>query len=303
MSKRPGGTPIRTLFAALCAFWAVACAPSAPASVAAGAEPAIWRIADADSEIWLFGTAHILPSELSWRGPRFEQAFGAADELVLETDIESDPAGFAALVNRYGSLPAGQTLDARLPANERAQLARVAPRVGIDARALQTQRPWRAALVLSNLYAMSRGQSQESGVEAYLSREANRRGLRRSYLETVEQQVRVLADLPAAEEERFLSSTLQEIEDQEDTFEETDRAWSRGDVRALTRLFEEDIRDAGPVVYAALITRRNAAWVEEIQRRLHGSGHTFIAVGAAHLVGRDSVVSMLRARGVRVEGP
>ena len=263
----------------------------------------MWRIADADSEIWLYGTAHLLPTTVRWRGPNFERAFGAAEELVLETDIESDPTGFAALVDRYGTMPARQTLASRLSADEQAQFARVAQRLNIDPNALQTQRPWRAALVLSNVYAASRGQRQETGVEAYLSAEAARRGLRRSYLETTEQQVRVLADLAPEDEQRFFASTLRDIEEQSDSFEETDRAWARGDVGTLRRLFEEDMNDAGPAVYAALIANRNAAWVEEIQRRLHGSGRVFIAVGAAHLVGPGGVPTLLRARGVSVEGP
>ena len=53
----------------------------------------------------------------------------------------------------------------------------------------------------------------------------------------------------------------------------------------------------------ALIQRRNAAWTRAIAERLAGSGETVIVVGAGHLVGPDSVPALLRARGIKVEGP
>jgi uncharacterized protein YbaP (TraB family) len=36
---------------------------------------------------------------------------------------------------------------------------------------------------------------------------------------------------------------------------------------------------------------------------MHGKGKVFIAVGAAHLLGPDSVPAMLRAKGYKVDGP
>ena len=295
---------MRAIIAALAgALWLAACSPSPAARNEAASEPALWRIADADSEIWLFGTAHLLPQGVNWRGPRFEAAFAAADELVVETDAEAAAAQGAALSDRYGLLPQGQTLDAQLAPEARAQLTRAAQRLSLDPRAMQSLRPWRAALTLSFSYARTQGLATNEGVEVALLRDARARNLRVSHLETPEQQIRTLADLPRAAEVRFLNSTLQEIESNTGVTDQSDDAWASGDTQALWRLLEPQTKAAGPEVYAALITRRNATWVEEIQRRLHGRGRVFIAVGAAHLIGPDSVVALLRARGVTVEGP
>ncbi|MDX2274124.1 MAG: TraB/GumN family protein [Hyphomonadaceae bacterium] len=264
--------------------------------------PPLWRIADADSEIWLFGTVHVLPGDLAWRSPQIEAAFAASDELVTEADV-SDDAATAALAAQYGLAPEGARLSEQLEPARRVQLARVIATLNANSTEIERMRPWLASLRLSYLYALSRGQQRSAGVEAVLVPEAQARGMQLSYLETPEQQIRTLADLPDADQLNLLRSTLDEIEQSEDIMETTQRAWAAGDVRRLTHLLETQMRAAGEAPYEALITRRNQAWSEAIQNRLQGSGRTFYAVGAAHLLGDDSVIAKLREEGLAVEGP
>jgi|CXWL01.1.fsa_nt_gi uncharacterized protein YbaP (TraB family) len=281
-----------------------ACTPApAPAPApAAQSEPALWRIADADSEIWLFGSVHVLPPELVWRGPRFEAAFAAAEELVTETDTAPDT--YSGLVERHGFVPAGSPiLPARLDDATRTRLERVARTLRVDARAMDRDRPWFAAIRLSLALAIREGHDASAGVENVLVPEARAAGKRLSYLETTEQQIMTLAGLPPADEMRFLQSTLRQIEEDGGSLDETDAIWVRGDTQTLGRMLDAEMREAGDAAFAALITRRNEAWADEIERRLAGSGKIFYAVGAAHLVGEHSVVAMLRQRGVEVEGP
>ncbi|GAM97128.1 lipoprotein [alpha proteobacterium U9-1i] len=276
------------------------CAPT-PSPDATG-EPALWRITDADSEIWLFGSVHVLPPALDWRGPRFEAAFAAAEELVTETDVGA--SDYAALVSRYGRLPDGAPdLGARLSDAERSQLGRVAQTLRIAPESFNRDRPWFAAVRLSFAYAIAQGHAPEAGVENVLVPQARAAGKRISFLETTEQQIRTLADLPADDELRFLTVTLRQIEHEAESLDATDALWVRGDVAELGRQLDAQMAEAGPEVMDAIITRRNEAWTIEIERRLAGSGRIFYAVGAAHLAGAHSVVAMLRARGVTVEGP
>lgn len=266
--------------------------------------PAIWRLQDADSEIWLFGTVHVLPPDLAWRSPAIDAALGRAELVVFETPTNAAAqAEVARVVAEAGMAPAGATLSQRLAPEDAARLARVTKALGVDAKALDGLRPWLAALQLSLRYVARQGHDPDSGVERVLEAEADKRGLPRRYLETPESQIRLLADLPRADEERFLVATLRQIEEDADTIDEMDEAWARGDVDRLGALLTEDIREAGPEVYAALLTRRNAAWTREIDTMMQGKGRIFIAVGAAHLVGADGVPAMLRAKGYTVEGP
>ena len=279
--------------------WPLAtCAPAA----APRGEPALWRISDHDSEIWLFGTVHVLPADLRWRSTRLNAAFSAADELVLETDTSAGETT-AALTARYGLLPAGEKLSPRLPSHDAARLARISSTLGVDPSSLERLRPWLAALRLSFAFAAAHGQLSEAGVEAVLLPEAQARGLRISYLETPEQQIRTLAELSDSDQLRFLQASLRQIEEGGGALEFIDRAWASGDVAALDRELHAQLSQAGPGPYAVIITRRNEAWADEIARRLEGSGRIFYAVGAAHLVGDGGVPALLRRRGIDVEGP
>jgi uncharacterized protein YbaP (TraB family) len=69
----------------------------------------------------------------------------------------------------------------------------------------------------------------------------------------------------------------------------------------MERLLVDEMKGASQAFYDALLTRRNAAWAEEIDDLLDGSGVAFIAVGSGHLVGPDSVQAQLAARGIRAE--
>lgn len=287
------------LSALLLALSLSACTPAEPAG-----EPALWRIRDADSEIWLFGTVHVLPADIRWRGPHVSAAFAAADEFVTETDTSPEAAAsYPALAARFGTLPAGERLSAKLSQDEQAQLARLARAAGLDPPSLDRLRPWLAALQLSFAYAAREGHSPDAGVETVLAAEARRTGKRLSFFETPEQQIRFLADLPPGEELRFLTVTMRQIEQDSTLLDDLDRAWARGDVIELERLLDAQWEESGAAIHESIILRRNRAWADVIEHRLAGEGRVFIAVGAAHLVGDGSVIDLLRERGVAVEGP
>ncbi|HVZ99671.1 MAG TPA: TraB/GumN family protein [Caulobacterales bacterium] len=276
----------------------------AACTTAAETGPALWRISDADSEIWLFGSVHVLPASLKWRTARIDAALASADEMVMETNVSDDGReAFAALTRRLGALPEGETLSRKLDAATQARLRQVATAAHIDPAAFEHTRPWLAALQLSITYAIAHGQDPNAGVENVLLADARAQGKRLSYFETPEQQLRILADLAPEDEMRFFVATLNDVENETDSMDEAEAAWVRGDVRRLGRLLDPELHEAGPNVYAALMTNRNARWADEIVRRLNGSGKIFIVVGAGHLAGEGSVIALLRARGVRVEGP
>ena len=71
----------------------------------------------------------------------------------------------------------------------------------------------------------------------------------------------------------------------------------------MNSLMNDDMRDETPEFYEALIVNRNRNWVGQVEEILEGSGTAFIAVGAGHLAGDDSLIGMLRARGLEISGP
>jgi hypothetical protein len=57
--------------------------------------PAMWKVADEDTTIYLFGTVHILPQGIEWYDTTIATALEGSDMLV--TEIPMDPASEAAM--------------------------------------------------------------------------------------------------------------------------------------------------------------------------------------------------------------
>lgn len=270
---------------------------------AAQAKPPLWVIRDADSTIVLFGSVHALPPGLDWQPAELRAAVAQADDLWFE--IPSGPEAqrrSAELSARLGLLPAGQRLSSRLDPRTLSQLERVAARLSIPMARLEAFRPWMAEVLLSVTYVERQGATGAHGVEDQIAAQAPARTQRRA-LETPEQQLQLLAGGSEREQIAALKETLDEIEGDPKAFDELVAAWMAGDSAALVRDQIEPLRRATPALYRKLLRDRNAAWTTQILDRLKGSGRTVMVVGAGHLVGRDGVPAMLRARGVKVEGP
>ena len=119
--------------------------------------------------------------------------------------------------------------------------------------------------------------------------------------ETIDKQVGILANLPDEVQMAFLRETLKDYEKAATQLDEMVSAWASGDIGAIDRIMVAELKDASPALYQALLVDRNTDWADQIQILLQGSGTAFIAVGAGHLTGDDSVQAILKQRGVTVE--
>tara|TARA_R110002072_G_scaffold216609_9_gene373966 strand:- start:253 stop:1275 length:1023 start_codon:yes stop_codon:yes gene_type:complete len=267
------------------------------------ASPAMWHLSDADSDIYLFGTFHLLPPSLDWQTDELRAHLASADALYLEADVQSAEAQarVQALVFQLGLNPQGVTLSSLLDAEAVALLATVAPTVGATPQMLEPMRPWLAQIVLSVAQMQALGLDPEAGVEKALLAAIEGRDTEIGYLETAEQQVRVLADLPDEVQVRGFAEGLREMERTPAMLDEMVRAWAAGDIDAIDRIVNAEMREQTPEMYQALIVQRNQNWIPQILTVLDGEGTVFIAVGAAHLSGENGVVELLRESGIIVE--
>ncbi|MBW3558866.1 MAG: TraB/GumN family protein [Proteobacteria bacterium] len=289
---------------AACADSPLAEAQTAAAAVApppAAAEPALWVVSDADSTIYLFGTFHALKDATQWRTPKVDAALRSSSILWLElADIGAPGADAAALplIQRYGLDPA-RPLSSKLTAAENAKLAAAAAKAGVDPAQLQPLRPWLAALQLALVPLAKAGYDPQLGVDTLLASAARAEGKTIRGFETSEQQLRFFADLSPELEKQMLLSTLDEVEEGPAMIDRMSEAWSRGDLGALEREMVADMKNETPAFYKVVLADRNAAWARALNEHLKGSGTTFVAVGAAHLIGPDSVQAELAELGVQ----
>ena len=271
-------------------------APAAPAVEMEDADPALWVVRDADTTVYLFGTFHLLDAR-PWFNDEVRAAFDTSDELVLEAIVPENPAEMAPLVLRYAVDPQGRRLSERLSPERYAALTEAMARVGVPAETLDRLEPWFAAMTLAAAAGQQLGISAEHGTERVLMRAAAERNIPVGELEGVEWQLRLFDEMPERQQLEQLEQALDDAANLTQEMAPMLAAWSTGDVEALVG-FINDNHARDPVLHRLIFTDRNAAWARWIEERLERPGTVFLAVGAGHLAGDDSVQAALASRGL-----
>lgn len=258
------------------------------------ARPALWKVSDHDTTIYLFGTIHALPKGVDWFAGPIAKAFNTSNELVTEI-AGSDATDVQALTARIALLPAGQSLRDKLSAGDRTAFEGALAHNGLAAGAYDRYQPWFAAVALSNVPLMKAGYEPSSGVEALLDTKAQ--ALKRPHigLETAEYQLGLFAALPAETQKNYLNEIVKHTPTIASELIAIVDEWKRGNAEKLAELMNADEDD--PYLVAVLLTNRNHAWAQWIKERMDRPGKVFLAVGAGHLAGQGSVLDQLRALG------
>ncbi len=278
--------------------------------------PALWKIDGPRGDIYFFGSFHILPPGLVWRTPELDAALAAANQIDFEVDLDQaqDQAIMGALVARYGFLPPDKSLRRMIAVEYRGKLEAAATELGLPIAAVDRMRPWLAALTITSLKALkqtakpgqpvdpSAATGEQGGVDLKLWNWARENAKPRGALETIESQIQVFANLTPDQETQYLVMILQQSEKVDESIAQLLEAWRTGNVRELDKAMNGDM-DSFPAMRKALFEDRHAKWLPQIEAMLNDGKTHVIVVGAAHLVGKGSVIDLLRARGVRVEGP
>jgi uncharacterized protein YbaP (TraB family) len=290
-----GWARIAGAFAAL-AIAACSTAPAAQAAAADTPHPAMWLLADKDTKIYLFGTFHLLPPGSAWRTPAFEQALSASQELVLEVPNIDDPMAVAQAMQGLAVTPGNPPLAERVAPEKRAVLATMIEESGYPAAQLDRLDTWAASLILLRVTFQKLGVQPDQGVELNLIAPWKASGRPISGLETVEDQFRIFDGLSEESQRAMLASVLDQKEDVRAQFAAMLAAWSRGDTEAIARTFNRE-EALSVEMNRLLIGARNAKWADTLARRMERPGTVFVAVGAGHLAGPQSVQRMLEAKG------
>jgi len=273
------------------------------AASAAHAAPPIWIVHGARSTIVLFGSVHILPPDLDWEPRRLKRAVASARELWFEIPLDNASMSAASLAaETQGLQPPGQTLTAELGPKDRARLVKLAETYAVPMEELDRLKPWLAEIRLSVASYRDLGASRDLGVEHQILAGA-RADARQCAFETPEQQIGYLAQSSTSDQIASLEETFGELEAGPAAYQRLIRAWIAGDLTALSDEAIAPLAKASPAIYRTMVVQRNQRWLGAILARLNQPGETVMVVGVGHLIGPDGLPTLLRAKGVRVDGP
>ncbi len=257
----------------LLAAAALAAATPAHAFASVSSEPAIFMVHDADTTIYLFGTFHALDGDPHWFNSGVRNAFERSNELVLETLLPEGP-------------------DAAQQLSKATSPASVAPS---------------ASFLATTRMAISAGRMEgmqfNNGADMVLRHVAEVEGKSVEGLETLQFQLNMFnhlqttASAPAPTLKAGEPVGDQPIRSLSRSMADMQSAWKRGDQTVFVRMLDQ-LRSGSPDTYRMMFSERNARWADWIAARLQTPGTVFVAVGAGHLAGKDSVLVRLAEKGI-----
>ena len=258
----------------------------------------LWKATRQQGVVYLVGSIHALPADAYPLNAAFDAAFKDADLLVEELDLGDSQGQMQALMR--GMLPAGQSFDKVVSPSTMALMNKFSAGLGIAAEPLKLFKPWMVAVALEGLMLAQAGFDPELGIDKHFYDLAQQGGKTVQGLETADYQISRFDDMTMEQQDRMLADMLKELETEKTSFGKLADAWKGGDAAAVERIVLTDLKQ-DPVMYQRLLVERNRNWLPKIEALFARSGHAFVVVGAAHLLGPDGLIALLKAKGYSLE--
>ena len=298
--------------------------------------PALWRVSKQDNQnvLWILGALGAEPAAPGWKSLRVEKIVAESQEVIQadQSNLSFDFGMFTMMRYLPNALrarrnPHDRTLEEMLPGDvyERWRLLK-AEYIGSD-RAIEMWRPFMAAKQLRK-EAERRLLPKYSGDQwAAIDRLVQQHGLRVS---TPIYEVKIPDENLRSSMKTFMATTLNDVECLDVTMKLVEfwadgvtiqaraTAWARGDLDVLRSLPPLPVPD--DLCLAAILNSRavqglhlrgleqpadgrDRVWLEAVDRALTANRSTLAIVPIDELLKEDGKLSLLRARGYRVEGP
>jgi uncharacterized protein YbaP (TraB family) len=261
--------------------------------------PAIWKIGDRDTAIYLFGTIHILPPGFQWRSTALDRVVASAGALIVES--VDDKSSVESLMS--APIPTLPPLTARVSPDHRVALRRFTDTLAPQATAALDGMPtWIAAVAVGYVRDFRAGEIPGPGADDWL--EAQFREARKPVvpIEDGEKVFATVSAIPESEQRRMLDLALDAPQRSRAELRAPMHAWAKGEVGPRSALTVDMVGSSGTEALSApLLADRNRAWADSLMRRLHTPGTALFAAGVGHFVGPNSVLDLLRQRGIKVK--
>ncbi len=290
----------RRLRAILAAFIAAIAVGALSTHPSAQSRAFAWKATKGSGVVYLVGSVHMLTSDFYPLASSLDVAFKDSDLLVEEANLAEmlSPNTQFMMLSR-GMLPAGQSLDKVVSPATLALINKHSGGLGMPLEALKQFKPWFLAMTLEAAEWQKAGFDAELGLDKHFYDRAQTDSKAIQGLETTDFQISLFDGMSADQQDRFLAETLKSIDTETASVGKLAGAWKAGDVPGVERLVLAEVKN-DPLIYERLLVARNRTWLPKIEALFSRPRHSFVVVGAAHLVGPDGVVAMLRAKGYTV---
>ena len=261
----------------------------------------LWEVKGGNNSVYLLGSIHLLRPQDYPLPAVLDAAYEEAEVLIMEIDMDDmDPLAAQAAFTTYGVLRDEQTLQSLMGDELYKEALEAADLIDIPLEMLSKTEPWYAAMTIEIMMLSRIGFDPSLGIEMYMLTKAQNDGKSVEGLETIEEQLQFLDGMSLDAQREMLLSTLTDSAELEEMMDDMIDAWHLGDTAVLEAGMLEELAEHEEL-NKALVTDRNARWVEQINPLLDDSDDYLIVVGALHLIGKDGVPMLLQRNGFEVQ--
>jgi uncharacterized protein len=269
----------------------------------AGQKSFLWEVRSKTATAYILGSVHLARADIYPLPSKIEESFDKAAVLALEADpAKAKNEQLLHLMLLSALYPQGETLRDHLSTETYALAERELKNMDLPLEYFSRTRPWFLALTLETVELQRLGFDPEYGIDPHFAAKAA--GKKRIMeLESFDYQIRLMNGFPEREQELFLLYTIKDLAMLKDGVEELMSAWRSGDTKEMEALVTRSLREAPQLrpIFDKLIYNRNREMGEKIESFLQGKETVCVIVGAAHLVGTEGVIEILRGKGYSVE--
>src|SRR4030042_2447778 len=264
------------------------------------AESSVWAVSSPHATVYLAGSVHMLRASDYPLPAEFFSAYQDSRKIIFEVppgDMERpEYMGKFLSAAIYND---GTTLKEHITSAAYAKAESFCRERNYPMAQYQFFKPTFFVMTLTVLEMNKIGADPQKGVDYFFKNKAMDDGKATGSLETMDQQISILASVDASVGSDQILQAIDELGQIEVMLGEHLAAWRNGDESKMEELYIKGLKRY-PKLYQTLIVDRNNKWVRDIEGYLNGSGNTMVVVGAAHLAGTDSVINLLRKRGYKV---
>ncbi len=266
-----------------------------------GQKSFLWSIETTKNTVYLLGSIHLMKPDAYPLSSEIEKAYLDSKLIVFEADI-SPKQQFAALqkVGTKGFYMKGQNLSQNISAKTYVLLKQRAAKAGMSMSQFDSLKPWLCAVTLVGQELVRLGFSPQYGIDAHFFNRAKQDKKKLVFLEDLEYQFNMLARMNIREQESFLTQTLKDLAVVETMASDMVRFWKSGNAQKLNSILKTSFK-RHPEIYDSLLVQRNKRWVADIEKLIMQQNNVLVIVGAAHLVGTDGVLALLRQKGYVIQ--
>jgi uncharacterized protein YbaP (TraB family) len=261
----------------------------------------VWKVSNDQHSLYIGGTIHVLTPEDYPLAKEYDIAYQSSDKVIFETDMEAmTSAEFAQKMMNKMMYSDGTTINQVLQADTYQALAVHLSSRQIPMQTFASHKPSFLAISLTFIELQAMGYTSE-GVDMYYSNMAKAQGKEQGWLETPDEQLAFLAKLAGDDPNAMVEYTLKDIIKMPEMFAKLHSTWLAGDMQGMADVGITTFKADYPVIYKSLLVARNNNWLPQIVNMLNDSPIEFVLVGALHLSGPDSLLTMLKSKGYRVK--